>query len=98
MLELAGVADAAAKAACIMTLETEIAATHSDKVSLRDPQKTYNLMTAKQTRQLLPEVGIWLDALGVTAQQHAEMVVATPEFFKGQQALLKQDRCADWQA
>ncbi|WP_207344020.1 M13-type metalloendopeptidase [Arthrobacter sp. E3] len=98
MLELAGLADAAAKAERIMTLETQIAATHLDKVSLRDPQKTYNLMTAQQTQELLPEVGIWLDALGVTAAQHAEMVVATPEFFTGQQALLVQDRCADWQA
>lgn len=38
MLELAAVPDAAAKAPRIMALETQIAATHLDKVSLRDPQ------------------------------------------------------------
>ena len=98
MLGLAGVADAAAKAPRIMALETAIAATHLDKVSLRDPQKTYNLMTSQQTTALLPEVGMWLDALGLTIEQRAEMVVATPGFFAGQQALLTQERCADWQA
>ncbi len=98
MLSLAGVVDAAAKAPRIMTLETEIAATHLDKVSLRDPQKTYNLMSAQEAIDLLPELGVWLDALGVTSAQRAELVVATPDFFAGQQALLVQERCADWQA
>ncbi|MHA7304033.1 M13 family metallopeptidase [Arthrobacter sp. TMN-49] len=98
MLELAGVADAAAKAPRIMALETDIAATHWDKVTLRDPQKTYNLMSRAEVLALLPELEIWLDALGVSAEQGAELVVATPNFFSGQQALLVQDRCADWQA
>ncbi|MEO8221766.1 MAG: M13-type metalloendopeptidase [Specibacter sp.] len=98
MLELAGVADAAAKAPRIMALETDIAATHWDKVTLRDPQKTYNLMGRDQALALLPELGIWLDALGVSAEQSAELVVATPDFFSGQRTLLTEDRCADWQA
>ena len=98
MLELAGVPDAAAKAPRIMALETDIAATHWDKVTLRDPQKTYNLMGRDEVLALLPELGIWLDALGVSAEQSAELVVATPDFFAGQQALLTEDRCADWQA
>lgn len=98
MLELAGVADAAAKAPRVMALETEIAATHLDKVSLRDPQKTYNLMDRAEVLELLPELASWLDALGITAEQSAELVVATPGFFTGQQALLVEERRADWQA
>ncbi|ALO66879.1 peptidase M13 [Arthrobacter alpinus] len=98
MLELAAVPDAAAKAPRIMALETQIAATHLDKVSLRDPQKTYNLMTRQEVLTLLPALATWLDELGVTAEQSSEMVVATPEFFSGQQALLVEDRIADWQA
>ena len=98
MLELAAVPDAAAKAPRIMALETQIAATHLDKVSLRDPQKTYNLMTRQEVLTLLPALATWLDELGVTAEQSSEMVVATPEFFIGQQALLVEDRIADWQA
>ncbi|WP_218711673.1 M13 family metallopeptidase [Arthrobacter sp. BF1] len=98
MLELAAVPDAAAKAPRIMALETQIAATHLDKVSLRDPQKTYNLMTRQEVLTLLPALATWLDELGVTAEQSSEMVVATPEFFIGQQALLVEGRIADWQA
>ena len=98
MLELAGVSDAAAKAPRIMALEMEIAATHLDKVSLRDPQKTYNLKSRAETVALLPVLETWLESLGITASQSAEMVVATPDFFTGVQALLIQERCADWQA
>lgn len=98
MLELAGVADAAAKSARVMELETQIAAVHLDKVSLRDPKKTYNLMQAQEVRELLPALADWLDALGVTAEQRAEMVVATPEFFSGQRELLVAERLDDWKA
>lgn len=98
MLELAGIADAAELAPRVMALETEIAATHLDKVSLRDPQKTYNLMTLAETLELLPALATWLEELGVTAEQSAELVVATPEFFSGQLSLLTQERCSDWQA
>ncbi|MDJ0315873.1 M13 family metallopeptidase [Arthrobacter antibioticus] len=98
MLELAGVKDAAGKAPRIMALETEIAATHLDKVSLRDPQKTYNLKSFAETLELLPALETWLEALGVTPEQSAELVVATPGFFTGQNALLVEERRADWQA
>lgn len=98
MLELAGVPDAAAKAPRIMELETQIAATHLDKVSLRDPQKTYNLMDRSAVLELLPALGHWLDSLGITEAQTAEIVVATPEFFTGQQELLVPERLEDWQA
>lgn len=98
MLELAQVPDAHAKAGRIMELETQIAATHLDKVSLRDPQQTYNLMGVNELLELAPAVEHWLDALGVNAAQRAEMVVATPGFFAGQRELLAADRLADWKA
>ena len=98
MLELAGIADAGAKAQRIMALETEIAAAHWDKVTLRDPQKTYNLMDRADAVALLPALELWLDALGVTAAQSAELVVATPDFFRGQAPLLVSARLADWKA
>ncbi|WP_026554931.1 M13 family metallopeptidase [Arthrobacter sp. 35W] len=97
MLTLAGVPDAAAASVRIMALETEIAATHWDNVTLRDPQKTYNLRTRAEAEALLPALGPWLDAMGVTAEQSAELVVATPDFFTGQGALLDDSRLADWQ-
>ncbi|NVM97964.1 M13 family metallopeptidase [Arthrobacter sp. SDTb3-6] len=98
MLALAGIAEPAAKATRVMALETEIAATHWDKVTLRDPQKTYNLMDKRDALELLPALELWLEALGVTAAQSAELVVATPEFFRGQAPLLVEDRLEDWKA
>ncbi|WP_427017970.1 M13 family metallopeptidase [Pseudarthrobacter sp. P1] len=97
MLSLAAVPDAAASSERIMALETAVAATHWDNVTLRDPQKTYNLHTRAQVEELLPVLGPWLDAMGVTAAESAELVVATPEFFRGQAALLVEDRLAEWQ-
>ena len=98
MLTLANVPEASENAGRIMALETEIAATHWDKVSLRDPQKTYNLMAKSDALALLPALELWLEALGVTQEQSAELVVATPDFFRGQVHLLGEERLADWQA
>ncbi|MGA7207006.1 MAG: M13-type metalloendopeptidase [Specibacter sp.] len=98
MLELAAVSDPAGKARRIVALETEIAATHWDKVTLRDPQKTYNLMDKSDALDLMPAVELWLEALGVTAGQCSELVVATPDFFRGQVSLLTEERLEDWKA
>lgn len=98
MLSLAGVEEPAQKAEQIMALETEIAATHWDKVTLRDPQKTYNLLDRADAISLLPALELWLDTLGVDAKQSAEIVVATPDFFAGQRELLVQERLDDWKA
>lgn len=96
MLGLAGMAEPGPAARRIMALETQIAATHWDNVTLRDPQKTYNLMAKADALDLLPALELWLEALGVTAEQSAELVVATPDFFSGQARLLTEDRLGDW--
>ncbi|WP_125612178.1 M13 family metallopeptidase [Specibacter cremeus] len=98
MLTLAGVPGAGAKAARILALETEIAATHWDTVTLRDPQKTYNLMSGSDVVAMLPLLRDWFEGLGLSAAHTAEIVVATPDFFRGQAPLLVADRLADWQA
>lgn len=98
MLHLVGIAEAGTTASRIMALETQIAATHWDTVTLRDPQKTYNLMTKAEALKLLPELEIWLCALGVTLAQSKELVVATPEFFTGQAKLLVESRLDDWKS
>lgn len=98
MLTLAGLPDASERATSIMALETTIATHHWDKVTLRDPQKTYNLYDRADAIALLPAVELWLDALGVTHEQSAELVVSTPEFFTGVKSLLTETRLEDWKA
>ena len=51
---LAGVAGPEDAAGRVVALETALASHHWDKVTLRDPQKTYNLKTADEAAQLFP--------------------------------------------
>jgi putative endopeptidase len=97
MFGLAGVADADAAAARVVELETSLASHHWDKVTLRDPQKTYNLKTAEEASQLFPLLSAWFDAAAIAPEKRAELVVSTPDFFAGAAALLETVPLAVWQ-
>ena len=97
MFGLAGIPDAGAAAARVVELETSLAAHHWDKVTLRNPQKTYNLKSAEQVSQLFPLLADWFDAAGIAADKRAELVVSTPDFFAGAAALLESVPLATWQ-
>ena len=62
MFTLAGLDDAAARAARVFALETEIAGHHWDNVTSRDSQKTYNLMAWNEANALVGDVDldVWL--------------------------------------
>jgi len=96
MLALAGIDDAAGAAARVVELETSLASHHWDKVTLRDPQKTYNLKSAEQASQLFPLFADWFDAAGIDAAKRTELVVSTPDFFAGTAALLETVPLRDW--
>ncbi|MEV8040305.1 M13-type metalloendopeptidase [Arthrobacter sp. NPDC080082] len=97
MLQLAGVADAEAAAGRVVELETALASHHWDKVSLRDPQKTYNLKTADEVAGLFPLMNDWFDAAGIDEDKRAELVVSTPDFFTGAASLLETVPLGTWQ-
>lgn len=97
MLALAGVADSGAAAGRVVELETSLASHHWDNVTLRDPQKTYNLKSADEAGQLFPLLATWFDAAGIAAEKRAEIVVSTPEFFAGAASLLDTVPLATWQ-
>ncbi|WP_432394820.1 M13 family metallopeptidase [Pseudarthrobacter sp. L19] len=97
MLQLAGVADAEAAAGRVVELETALASHHWDKVSLRDPQKTYNLKTADEVAGIFPLMNDWFDAAGIDADKRAELVVSTPDFFTGAASLLETVPLGTWQ-
>jgi putative endopeptidase len=76
MLALAGVTDAAARAARIVELETAIAAQHWDNVRTRDSEATYNLTTwAEVAGSEGPDLDRWLTALDVPQGALDELVV-----------------------
>jgi putative endopeptidase len=97
MFGLAGIADPEAAAGRVVELETSLASHHWDNVTLRDPQKTYNLKSAEEAAGLFPLFGDWFDAAGIAADKRAELVVSTPDFFAGAASLLETVPLAGWQ-
>lgn len=97
MLELAGVADAGAAAGRVVELETRLASHHWDNVTLRDPQKTYNLKTADEASALFPLLTTWFEAAGIDEAKRQEIVMSTPPFFEGAAALLESEPLVHWQ-
>ncbi|MDR6687495.1 putative endopeptidase [Arthrobacter sp. 1088] len=96
LLGLAGVADAEGAAGRIVALEKALASHHWDNVTLRDPQKTYNLKTAEEAAKLFPLLNTWFEAGRVDAGKRGEIVVSTPDFFAGAAALLESEPLAVW--
>jgi len=54
LLTLAGIEDAAGKAATVLDIDTRLARGHWERAETRDVQKTYNLTTADQLKELCP--------------------------------------------
>jgi putative endopeptidase len=97
MFDLAGVPDPEAAAGRVVTLETALASHHWDNVTLRDPQKTYNLKSSDDANQLFPLLNAWFDAAEIAVDKRQELVVSTPDFFAGAASLLDSEDLAAWQ-
>ncbi|SEJ06313.1 endothelin-converting enzyme Metallo peptidase. MEROPS family M13 [Arthrobacter sp. yr096] len=96
LFTLAGLPDAEGASQRIVGLETALASHHWDNVTLRDPQKTYNLKTADQAAALFPLLDTWFAAARVDAAKRNEIVVSTPDFFAGAAALLESEPLDTW--
>lgn len=98
MFTLAGLDDAAARAARVFALETEIAGHHWDNVTSRDSQKTYNLMAWNEANALVGDVDldVWLSALGVPEHSFDEVVVRQPSFVAGLEGVLRAENLDAW--
>ncbi|WP_247040452.1 M13 family metallopeptidase [Arthrobacter rhizosphaerae] len=97
MLGMAGIADPEGASSRVVALETALASHHWDNVTLRDPQKTYNLKSAEEANQLFPLIGTWFDAAEISPEKRTEIVVSTPDFFVGAAALLDSESLESWQ-
>lgn len=98
MLTLAGLDDAATRAARIVALETEIASHHWDNVATRDSEKTYNPMLWQATNDLVGDVDLdhWLSAIGVPEHSFDEVVVRQPSFLSGLESVLRAENLPAW--
>ena len=100
LAELVGLPDPAGLADSVMELETALAAASWDRVTNRDAEKTYTLMTLPALRQNAPEFDWepWLAALGGPAGAFDEVVVRQPTFVAAAAKLWAQRPLEQWQA
>ncbi len=98
ILTLAGDKDAAAKARAILAFETKLAEAQWDRVSLRDPNKSYNKMTVAELGQLTPGYD-WKGALGAAGLGKAGyVIVGQPSYITGFKQILDNTDLATLQA
>ncbi len=97
---LIGLDDPAEVAATVMALETELADASWDRVTNRDAEKTYTLMTLAELRELAPQFDwdAWQTALGATNGELAEVVVRQPSFVAAAARLWAEKPLEQWQA
>ena len=98
MLALAGWPAPAEAAARVMALETRLAAGHWDKVTNRDPMKTYTLLDLAGLTDLGPQItwSAYLDGLGAPADAFDAVVVRQPDHITSVSAALTQEPMQAW--
>jgi len=104
LFELGGAADAAGAAATVLAIDTKIATGHWERAETRDRQKTYNLLTLAQLRELAPAFdwdsyvtnlsGAKLSADAVLG----EVIVRQPSFFSHLSGVLQQTPVEEWRS
>jgi putative endopeptidase len=100
MFQLAGDAPdkSAAEAQSVLAIETALAQAQTPRVDLRDPKKTYHIMSIDQLKALSPNFAwqTYFDHVGIDA--FATLNVATPDFFKGASDQIQSEDLDAWKA
>jgi len=100
MLKLTGepASQAAADAAIVLQMETELAKSAMDVVKRRDPRNINNKMTLAQLQKLSPSFDWqrYLALIHAPAQQ--TFLVTSPDFFRGLEQAIQQHPIAHWKA
>ncbi|WP_295639858.1 M13-type metalloendopeptidase [uncultured Methylibium sp.] len=99
MLALAGDKDAAASAAAVLALETELARVQWTKVENRDPVKTYNKVEVDALPKLAPAIdwNAFLAGTGV-AGKAGYVIIGQPSYFEGLSKLAETAPLPAWKA
>ena len=98
MLQLTGIsaADAGKQAATIMRIETALAKVSLDITARRDPLQVYHKMKLAEFEALAPSFDWALYFTTLQTPAMPNLNVAVPDFFKGEDPLLKSISMADW--
>ncbi len=98
MFELGEHPDPAAAAATVLAIDTRLAAGHWERAETRDVQKTYNLMTAAELRELCPafDWDAYVRNLGGSEETIAEVCVKQPSYLAHLTEVLESTPIDDW--
>ena len=96
IMTLAGSEDAAATAANIMALETNLAEHHWDKVDNRDPEKRYNRYSDEELGELLSNVNLDAYFEGIGSGRQDYVIVSQPSYMQAMNALFPTIPVATW--
>jgi len=90
--------EAAKEARSVMDIETALAKASMPRVDRRDPEKVYHIYAVDDFEKLTPAFD-WKVYFGAVGIGHfATLNVATPDFFKGLDALLASEPVAAWKS
>lgn len=89
---------AAADAAAVLKIETAFAKASMSRTDLRNPQNIYHIYTTAELAKLTPEFdwATYFKAIGIGSFD--TLNVATPDFFKSLDVLLKSEPVAAWKS
>jgi endothelin-converting enzyme/putative endopeptidase len=89
-------AQAQADADTVMRIETALAKASLDVTARRDPETVYHIMKLADFEALSPSLNWSAYFSGIASPPMQSLNVAVPDFFKGQEAVLKSVPLADW--
>ena len=100
LLTLAEIDDAAGKAATVLDIDTRLAQGHWERAETRDVQKTYNLTTAEQLKELCPSFDwdAYVRNLGGNDRTIAESCVRQPSYLGHLSTVLDEVPIEDWKS
>jgi putative endopeptidase len=100
LLGLTGHEDSAGAAASVLAIDTKLAAGHWERSETRDVQKTYNLRTSAELRELCPSFDwdAYVTNLGGSDETLAEVCVRQPSYFAHLSTVIDDVRLEDWKS
>ncbi len=89
-------ADAKAKAAIVMSIETKLAKGSMNAVEQRDPQKQYNPFTKEELFKAYPQINwnVYFTSLGIKTPE--TIIINQPAFYKQLNSVIDSISIADW--
>ena len=89
---------AAKEATAVMEIETALAKASTSRTDMRDPAKRYHIYTLADLQKLAPDFDFSVYFNDVKIRPFGTLNVATPDFFKGLNALIASEPVASWQS